>query len=65
MFKDTRDKQKDQFTNEAKDWFNQDITDIKDYKTDTLGVRLSAPDFVYSSSFNMGGLIKKQAIILW
>ena len=58
-FKEARTKQKDQFTTEAKDWFNLDITDMKDYKTDTLGVRLSAPNFVYSSNFNMGGLIKK------
>ena len=52
-------KKKDAFLDEAKGWFEQDITDLKDYKTDTLGVRHTAPDFVYSSSFNMGGLLKK------
>lgn len=32
---------------------------MKDYKTDSLGVRHTAPDFVYSSSFNLAGLVKK------
>jgi hypothetical protein len=44
---------------EAKDWFDQDITDLKDNKTDNLGVRYIAPDFVYSSSFTLSGLVKK------
>jgi hypothetical protein len=58
-FKEARNKQKDQFVSEAKEWFNQDVSDLKDYKTDTLGVRISAPNFVYSSSFNLNGLVKK------
>jgi hypothetical protein len=58
-FKDARNQQKDQFISEAKDWFNQDVTGLKDYKTDTLGVRITAPNFVYSSSFNLNGLVKK------
>ena len=58
-FAEARKKQKDAFVEEAKDWFEQDIIDLKDYKTDTLGVRHTAPNFVYSSSFNLGGLVKK------
>ena len=58
-FADARKKQKDNFIEEAKGWFDQDVTDLKDYKTDTLGVRRTAPNFVYSSSFNLNGLVKK------
>ncbi len=58
-FADARKKQKDNFVEEARDWFNQDVTDLKDYKTDTLGVRHTAPDFVYSSTFNLNGLVKR------
>jgi hypothetical protein len=58
-FAEARKKQKDAFIKEAKDWFEQEVTDLKDYKTDNLGVRHTAPDFVYSSSFNLGGLVKK------
>jgi len=58
-FAEARKKQKDAFVKEAKDWFEQDVTDLKDYKTDKLGVRHTDPDFVYSSSFNLGGFIKK------
>lgn len=58
-FAEARKKQKDAFINEAKNWFDLDITDMKNYKTDTLGVRHTAPNFVYSSSFNVGGAVKK------
>lgn len=58
-FTEARKKQKDAFEKEAKEWFEQDITDLKNYKTDNLGVRHTSPDFVYSSSFNMAGLVKK------
>jgi len=58
-FDQARKNQKEAFVKEAKDWFEQDVTDLKDNKTDTLGVRHTAPNFVYSSSFNLGGLIKK------
>lgn len=58
-FAEARKKQKDAFIKEAKDWLELDITDFKDYKTDNLGVRHTAPDFVYSSSFSLGGLVKK------
>ncbi len=58
-FAEARKKQKDAFIKEAKDWFEQDITELKDYKTDVLGVRHTAPDFVYSSNFNISGLVKK------
>ena len=58
-FAEARKNQKDAFIKEAKEWFNQDVTELKDYKTDNLGVRHTAPDFIYSSSFNLGGLVKK------
>ncbi len=58
-FAEARKKQKDAFIKEAKDWFEQDITELKDYKTDNLGVRHTTPDFIYSSNFNLGGLVKK------
>ncbi len=58
-FAEARKKQKDAFIKEAKDWFEQEITDLKNNKTDNLGVRHTAPDFVYSSTFNLGGLVKK------
>ena len=52
-------KQKEAFKTEAEGWFEQDITDNKDQKLDNLGIRHNSPDFVYSSSFNLGGLVKK------
>lgn len=58
-FAEARKKQKTAFTDEAKDWFDQSITDISDYKVSSLGVRHTSPDLVYSSSFNMDGLVKK------
>ncbi len=58
-FAEARKKQKDAFISEAKGWFDQEITDLKEYKTDKLGIRHTAPDFVYSSSFNLNGLVKK------
>ena len=58
-FAEARKKQKEAFVKEAKSWFEQEITDLKDNKTDNLGVRHTAPDFVYSSNFNLGGLVKK------
>jgi hypothetical protein len=58
-FAEARTKQKDAFKAEAKEWLEQDIIDLKDYKVENLGVRHTAPDFIYSSSFNMDGLVKK------
>jgi hypothetical protein len=58
-FAEARKKQKDAFLAEAKEWFELDVTNLKDNKTDKLGVRHTAPDFVYSSTFNVGGLVKK------
>jgi hypothetical protein len=58
-FDKERVKQKDAFIDEAKGWFDQPITDLTNYKVENLGVRHNNPDFVYSSKFNMGGVIKK------
>jgi len=58
-FAEARKKQKDVFLAEAKEWFEMDVTNLKDNKTDKLGVRHTAPDFVYSSTFNLGGAVKK------
>jgi hypothetical protein len=35
------------------------VTELKDHKTDNLGVRHTSPDFIYSSNFNLAGLVKK------
>ncbi len=58
-FAEARKKQKGSFEKEAKEWFEQDITDLKDHKIENMGTRHTKPDFVYSSSFNMAGLVKK------
>ena len=58
-FAEDRKKQKEAFTKEAKEEFDQEVTDIKNIKTDTLGIRHTAPNFVYSSEFNLGGMVKK------
>jgi len=58
-FDKEREKQKDKFVEEAKNWFDQPINDLAEYKVENLGVRHNNPDFVYSSKFTMGGVIKK------
>jgi len=58
-FTEARKNQKDAFIREAKNWFEQDVTELKDHKTDNLGVRHTSPDFIYSSNFNLAGLVKK------
>lgn len=58
-FAEAKKKQKDAFLKEAKDWFEQEVTEMKDYKIENPGIRHTAPDFVYSSNFQLGGLIKK------
>lgn len=58
-FQEARKNQKDAFKEEAENWFEVEIADLKDYKIENLGVRHSSPDFTYSSSFNMGGIVKK------
>lgn len=59
VFAEARNKQKDAFLTDAKEWYEQEITDLSNYSIQSLGVRDNAPDFVYSSSFKLGGLIKK------
>jgi hypothetical protein len=56
---EARSKQKDAFIKDAKEWFEEDVTNLTDYKIEIPGVRHTAPDFIYSSSFNLNGLIKK------
>ncbi|HYC39922.1 MAG TPA: DUF3857 domain-containing protein [Chitinophagaceae bacterium] len=58
-FAEARKKQKQAFEQEAKEWFEQEVSELKDYRTDNLGVRHTAPDFVYSSGFNLAGMVKK------
>jgi hypothetical protein len=58
-FAEARKKQKEAFETEAGEWFEQEVKDLKDYKIDNLGVRHTAPDFVYSSSFKLSGMVKK------
>jgi hypothetical protein len=54
-----RAKNKDAFKAEAKEWFEQEITELTDHKVVNMGVRHTKPDFVYSSKFRIGGLVKK------
>ena len=58
-FAKARKDQKEAFEEEAAGWFEQEVTELKNYKTENLGVRHDKPDFVYSSSFDLGGLVKK------
>ena len=58
-FAEARKKQKEASLKEVKDEFDQEITEFSNFKTESLGIRHTAPDFVYSSSFNLAGLIKK------
>ena len=58
-FAEARKKQKEAFEREAKGWFGVEITELKNHKVENMGVRHTAPDMVYSSEFNMGGLVKK------
>jgi uncharacterized membrane protein len=38
-FAEARPKQKEAFLNEARSWYEQDVTDLKAYKIENLGVR--------------------------
>jgi len=58
-FAAARKNNKESFIEEAKTFFNQDIKDINNYKVENIGARHTNPDFVYSSSFRMGGIVKK------
>jgi hypothetical protein len=58
-FAEARKNQKKAFTEEAKDWFEQEVTGLKDQKVTSLGIRHTDPDFVYGSTFNLDGLVKK------
>jgi hypothetical protein len=59
VFGKERAGQKDAFIKEAQGWFDHVVTNLKDYKIENLGVRHNKPDFIYSSKFELGGLIKK------
>lgn len=58
-FAEARKKQKEASLKEIKDEFDQEISDFSNYKTENMGIRHTAPDLVYSSTFNMAGLIRK------
>ena len=58
-FDQARSKHKDAFVAEAKEWFEQEVIDMADHKVEELGIRHTNPDFIYSSKFKMGGLVKK------
>lgn len=58
-FADACKKQKNAFIEEAKNWYETEITDLDNQKVVNLGVRHNNPDFVYSSEFTMPGLVKK------
>jgi hypothetical protein len=58
-FAEARKNQKKSFEAEAKEWYEQEITDLANYKIENMGVRHNSSDFIYSSDFNMDGIIKK------
>ncbi|MGN6292509.1 MAG: DUF3857 domain-containing protein [Chitinophagaceae bacterium] len=58
-FAEARKNQETSFNDDIKDWYEQDIVNLKDWKIDNMGIRHTAPDFIYSSSFDMDGLVKK------
>ena len=58
-FSEARKNYKDAFIKDAKESFGQEVTDMKDFKVENFGVRHTSPDFVYHSSFNLNGLVKK------
>ncbi len=58
-FAEARKKQKQSFIDEAKEWYEQEVTEMKDFSIETLGVRHDAPDFVFHSTFQLDGMVKK------
>ncbi|HET6995171.1 MAG TPA: hypothetical protein VFI06_09330, partial [Chitinophagaceae bacterium] len=58
-FDKERGKQKESFVAEVKDWFEQPVNNLSDYRIENLGVRHNNPDFIYSSKFSLEGLVKK------
>jgi hypothetical protein len=58
-FSKARQNQKDEFLKEATGWFGLEVTNLSDFHVQQLGVRHYQPDFVYSSKFKLGGLVKK------
>ncbi|MBP7556198.1 MAG: DUF3857 domain-containing protein [Chitinophagaceae bacterium] len=58
-FEEARRKQKENAIREAKDWFEQEVTDLTDFKVEKMGVRHTDPNFVFSEKFALDGLIKR------
>lgn len=58
-FAAARKENKNSFLEEAKEWFDLEITEIDNHKIEQMGVRHTAPDMIYSSTFKLDGLIKK------
>lgn len=58
-FAEARKKQKEAFLKDAMEWLGQDIVDQTNTTIHCLGVRNTNPDFIYSSSFNINGMVKK------
>ena len=58
-FAEARKNQKQAFIDEAKNWFEQEVTNMSDYKVEKMGVRHTDPDLVYSCNFSLDGLVKK------
>jgi len=56
---DARKRHKEECIDEAKSWFEQEVTDLKDFKIEKMGVRHTDPDFVFSETFALDGLVKK------
>ena len=58
-FAEARKKQKDAFIDQANAWFEQDVTELRNYKVENMGVRHTHPDLIYSSEFLLDGLLKR------
>lgn len=58
-FAEERKKQPEKFKAEIADWFEQEISELKDTKVINLGVRHTRPVFEFASVFKMNGCVKK------
>lgn len=58
-FEEARRKQKDKAIREAKEWFEQEVTELTDFRVEKMGVRHTDPNFVFSEKFALDGLIKR------
>ncbi len=61
VFDNARKENKNSFIQEANSWFDTEVSDIRNFQVNNLGVRHTSPDFVFSSEFDLNGMVKKAA----